>query len=100
MNACLLILIAPPANEEAVIDWLLQQESISGFTGLQAYGHSSEHARFSLAEQVTGRQQRVRFEIETNENTAHELVAVLRREMATLGLRYWIVPLLDAGRIE
>lgn len=55
----LLILTAPPNLEETLVDVLLQQTAISGFTTSNVSGHGSSHGegavKLSLVEQVTGR---------------------------------------------
>ncbi|HDP88804.1 MAG TPA: DUF3240 domain-containing protein [Thioalkalivibrio sp.] len=99
MNPTLLILVADPENEETVVDWLLAQDAIGGFTGHRGFGHSTEHGRFSLAEQVTGRQDRVLFHVESDAATAARLLDGLRAELPGLGIRYWLIPLAGAGRI-
>lgn len=100
MGAVLLILIAPPELEESLVDWLLAREEISGFTGQPAYGHSRSHGGFSLVEQVTGRQRRVMYQVQTDEPTARSLLEALRRDLAGAGLRYWLAPLLEAGPLD
>lgn len=100
MNDVLLTLIARPDAEEIVIDWLLGRDELSGFTGEAAWGHSREHGRFNLVEQVTGRQRRAVFHLQIDSAQAEPLLAAMRDELAGLGLRYWLVPLLDSGTIE
>ncbi|MFI9651886.1 DUF3240 family protein [Guyparkeria sp. GHLCS8-2] len=99
MNDVLLTLIARPDAEEIVIDWLLGRDELSGFTGEAAWGHSREHGRFNLVEQVTGRQRRSIFHLKLEQDAAAPLLEAMRDELAGLGLRYWIVPLLDSGAI-
>lgn len=96
----LLTIITRPDVEEIVIDWLLDREDLSGFTGEAAWGHSREHGHFSLVEQVTGRQRRALFHLQIDSTQAETLVAAMRDELSGLGLRYWIVPLIDSGVIE
>ena len=100
MTDVLLTLIARPDVEEIVIDWLLGREELSGFTGEAAWGHSREHGRFSLVEQVTGRQRRAVFHLKLEQSQAGPLLDAMRDELAGLGLRYWVVPLLGHGVIE
>lgn len=99
MNDVLLTLIARPDVEEVVIDWLLGRDELSGFTGEAAFGHSREHGRFSLVEQVTGRQRRAVFHLKLDQDEAEPLLEAMRDELAGLGLRYWLVPMLDSGVI-
>ncbi len=98
MNKALLILVVAPENEETLVDWLLAHDQIAGFTGYRGFGHSVEHGRFSLAEQVTGRQDRVMFHVETDAATAGALVQGLRGDLSGVPVRYWQVPLADSGR--
>ena len=100
MKPMLLTLIARPDVEEVVIDWLLGREELTGFTGQAAYGHSSEHGGFSLVEQVTGRQRRAMFHVQIDEGQADALLAAMRGELAGLGLRYWLTPMVATGVIE
>ncbi|QGT78195.1 DUF3240 domain-containing protein [Guyparkeria halophila] len=100
MTDVLLTLIARPDVEELVVDWLLGREELSGFTGEAAWGHSREHGRFNLVEQVTGRQRRAVFHLQIDSTQAEPLITAMRGELSGLGLRYWLVPLLDSGAIE
>lgn len=99
MNDVLLTLIARPDVEETVIDWLLDREELAGFTGEAAWGHSRDHGHFSLVEQVTGRQRQAVFHLELEHDQAGRLLGAMRDELPGLGLRYWLVPLLDHGVI-
>lgn len=99
MTDVLLTLIARPDVEELVVDWLLVRDELSGFTGEVAWGHSREHGRFNLVEQVTGRQRRAVFHLEIESDQAQSLIQAMRDELAGLGLRYWLVPVHDSGEI-
>ncbi|MDG4867999.1 DUF3240 family protein [Guyparkeria sp. 1SP6A2] len=99
MNDVLLTLIARPDVEEVVVDWLLGRDELSGFTGEAAWGHSREHGQFNLVEQVTGRQRRAVFHLKIESAQAEALIEAMRDELAGLGLRYWLVPMLDSGVI-
>jgi hypothetical protein len=95
----LLTIIARPDVEETVIDWLLDREELAGFTGEAAWGHSRDHGRFNLVEQVTGRQRQAVFHLKLEQDQAGPLIEAMRDELAGLDLRYWLVPLLDHGVI-
>lgn len=99
MTDVLLVLITPPDLEEPLVDWLLARTEISGFTGLPAYGHNRDHGGYSLLEQVSGRQRRAIFQVRTGADTAQSLLAALRAELPGAGLHYWVLPLLEAGRL-
>lgn len=61
MSHCLLYLIVAPAAEDAVAEWLLEDEAVSGFSSMPIAGHGSSEASMTLAEQVAGRRRRVMF---------------------------------------
>lgn len=98
-DACLLTLISAPSMEETLIDWLLTQEEISGFSSTEIYGHGSRSTHLSLLEQVTGRQKRVQFMIHTRAEVAKQLIEDLIQKYPDTGLHYLIIPILDAGQI-
>jgi hypothetical protein len=95
---CLLVLIAPPPLEEALVDFLLEREGFSGFSLLHIDG-SPAHGALSLAEQVTGRKHQVMFQVHVGCTDARKLVAQLRETFRRAGLHYWITPLIEAGPI-
>lgn len=95
---CLLVLIAPPPLEEALVDFLLEQEGFSGFS-LHEIDGSPAHGALSHAEQVTGRKRQVMFQVHAGYHDARELVAQIRETFRGAGLHYWIAPLLEAGPI-
>ncbi len=99
METCLLVIYAPPALEETLVDWLLENETVSGFSTAEAYGHGQRQSGMTLLEQVTGRQRRVQFTIETGRETAGLLVAGLKERFAGTGLHYQVLPVLEAGRV-
>jgi hypothetical protein len=101
----LLILIVPPKLEEVLVDFLLQQTSISGFTTAPANGHGTGHAaghgsvKLSLLEQVTGRQSRVQFMLHATLPVMHALIAALKAEFQHTDMHYILLPVLDAQSI-
>ena len=94
----LLTIIAPPVVEEELIDWLLTQPEITGFTSQLANGHGRGHA-MSLAEQVTGRRRQITFMIELKKQMAESIVTDLKQCFSGSGLHYWLMPLLESGSI-
>lgn len=100
MNECLLVIVATPAVEETLVDWLLERSVVSGFSSVRIDGHGSRHAELSLAEQVLGRQRKVMFHVHLARESISGLLDELRTEFAGAGLHYWVMPLLEAGRID
>jgi len=94
----LLAIIAQPTLEEELIDWLLTQENISGFTSQAANGHGSGH-EMSLSEQVTGRRHQIVFWIELEKQMAELILIDLKKRFSGSGLHYWLMPLSERGSI-
>jgi hypothetical protein len=94
----LLTLIAPPALEEPLVDWLLEFDSDLGFTSFPVYGHSSGHEGMTLAEQVSGRKRRVRFELHLSDAQWRPLADRLERDFRGTGIHWWVVPVTALGR--
>lgn len=100
MKQCLLIIVTPHALEESLVDWLLERDALSGFSSMRIDGHGSRHTELSLAEQVLGRQRKVMFQVHTECALIETLLAALRCDFTGAGLHYWVMPLVDAGRID
>lgn len=98
MTPCLLTLIATPALEERLVDWLLERGH-DGFTTLPCQGHGTSHESLSAAEQVAGRKRQVAFWLQVPSATATALVNELATEFEDAQLHYWIVPVTSAGPI-
>lgn len=95
----LLTLNVPFALEEAIVDCLLTFESDHGFCSFQVYAHDHRNEGLSLAEQVSGRQKRLRFQMYVEQRVLAELLARLREEFSGAGIRYWVMPVVDNGMI-
>jgi len=95
---CLLVLIAPPQLEEALVDFLLEHEGFSGFS-LQKIDGSPAHGTLTLPEQVTGRKRQVMFHVHALCSGVRGLVAQLGERFSGAGLHYWILPVIEAGPI-
>ncbi len=94
----LLTIIAPPKMEEPLVDWLLMQSDIKGFTSQLAHGHGSGH-EMSLAEQVSGRRRQVTFWIELEKIKAESILVDLKQNFLGTGLHYWLLPLSESGSV-
>jgi hypothetical protein len=101
----LLILIVTPKLEEVLVDFLLQQSAISGFTTAPSSGHGTGHGaghssvKLSLVEQVTGRQSRVQFMLHATLPVMHALIAALKAKFQHTDMHYILLPVLDAQSI-
>ncbi|HHJ18533.1 MAG TPA: DUF3240 domain-containing protein [Gammaproteobacteria bacterium] len=95
----LLVINTPPALEDSVSDWLLQEDACEGFTSSAVHGHSRNTHHYSLAEQVTGRQKRTAFQIQGEAAQVQAILQGLRQQFQGVGLHYWIVPVLEGGEL-
>ncbi len=95
----LVTLGVPPSLEDNVVDCLLTLESERGFSSLQINAHHHLNQGLSIAEQVTGRQKEIRFEIRVSEEGLQELLQQLRLEFSGSQLYYWVSPVLQSGVI-
>ncbi len=99
MNECLLVIIATPAVEETLVDWLLERPELTGFSSQRIDGHGARLSALSLAEQVAGRQRKVMFHAHTDCRAVEALVEALKEGFRGAGLHYWVMPLMAAGQI-
>lgn len=97
----LLILIANPKLEDMLVDFLLQQNKLSGFTSSQVSGHGAGRAavNLSLVEQVTGRQNRVQFMLHAPLPVLHGLIQEIRQKFQNTDMHYILLPVLEAQSI-
>lgn len=95
----LVTLNVPPSLEEAVVDCLLTLESEHGFCSFSVNSHDHRNEGLSLAEQVSGRQEKIRFQMYVPEQGLAQLLAQLRAEFSGAGIRYWVLPVIENGVI-
>ncbi len=95
----LVTLNVPTSLEEVIVDCLLTFESEYGFSSFPVYAHDHRNEGLSLAEQVSGRQKRLRFQMYVDEQALSALLARLRQEFSGAGIRYWVLPVVDNGLI-
>ncbi|EIC21776.1 Protein of unknown function (DUF3240) [Thiorhodovibrio frisius] len=97
-NALLSLIVAPEA-EEAVAAWLLDDETIPGFSSTPIAGHGSSESSMTLAEQVAGRRRRVMFFTHLEQSVAERVLERLREDFPGADIHYWIAPVLVAGHL-
>lgn len=97
MTQHLLTLIAPPALEESLIDWLLERPATSGFLSMRVETHGSQHGLLTIAEQVSGRQRKVMFQVKLSADAQATLIEQLQQNYRGAGIEYWTCPISDAG---
>jgi hypothetical protein len=94
---CLLAILADTGVRGTLIDWLLNYSEDMVFSSIAVEWHGIDPTHFSVAEQVTGRQNKLLFHIQTSTGEAQRLCEQLRQAFAGAQLRYWIQPVLEAG---
>lgn len=96
---CLVTINVPPSLEEAVVDCLLTFEWELGFSSFPVSAHDHLNKGLSLAEQVTGRQKKIRFQMYIEKPKISALLNKLQTEFPDSGIRYWVMPVLENGII-
>lgn len=98
-NLFLVTLNVPTALEEAMVDCLLTFETAQGFSSFTVSAHDHRNQGLSIAEQVTGRQRKMRFQMYIDKQHVAALVNKLKCDFAGTGLHYWVVPVIEHGEI-
>ena len=95
----LVTLNIPPSLEELMVDSLLMFEEDHGFSSFPVNAHHHDNKGLSLAEQVTGRQKRIRFQMYVPAEELPALLEQLRRDFSGSGIQYWVLPVIENGVI-
>lgn len=97
---CCLVLVCHKSLEERMVDHLLEHpEWVSGFSVTAIEGHSQKELLPSILEQVRGRSQRIEIRCVMNRADADALLAHLKQVEANRDIAYWVLPVLDFGRL-
>jgi len=92
----LLVLTLRPNLEDEVIDWLLANPEISGFTSVPAFGHGGAHHLLSTAEQVAGKQARTQLQVQLPLPALGGVLTELTARFGT-SVHSWAIPLLTGN---
>lgn len=95
----LLFIVVSTAIEDSIVDWLLEQQQISGFTSLPVSGHGTSVHSLSVYEQVTGRRKQILFQMHMQASQTRDVIDALKQKFQGSGIHYWVVPVADAGRV-
>ena len=96
----LLTLVVSRSVEDTVLDLLLAHPDIvPGFTTHPAEGHGARVALHEPREQVMGSARRLAIRIVSSRETANGVIALLKESLSGAKVFYWVVPVLEAGRI-
>ena len=92
-------LICDPDVEEKLLDALLTTFDDEIFTSTPVFSHGTAHGRLSAGEQVMGRSRSVFVQIIVTAEESIALDALLRRDFAGTGIRFWTTALAAEGEI-
>ena len=96
----LVVLNVPVSLEEVLIDWLLARADDVGFTVVPSFGHGVDHQHLSAAEQVSGRQRRLEFQIQMSSELAEAFLASAREAFGRADMHYSVLPMSAGGHIN
>ncbi len=97
---CYLVLVCHRSLEERLVDHLLEHpEWVRGFSVSPIEGHSQNEHLPTVVEQVRGRSHRVEIRTVINRDDAQALLAHLREAEPNHEIAYWILPVLEFGRL-
>ncbi len=96
---CMLSIIVPVAIEEVMIDWLHEQEEITGFNSIEIFGHGTHEEQMSLYEKVTGKSRRIMYQSHLSEKNARIVLSRLQQDFAKNDIHFMIRPLIAAGNL-
>ena len=97
---CLLTLVFPPSLEENVIGMLLEHPQWAArFICFRADGHGQAMPLSGSAELVRGRTPRLIVQMVVVRSEAHALLGQLRAAVPSPDIAYWMVDLLEFGRL-
>ncbi len=97
---CCLVLVCHRTLEERMVDHLLEHpEWVSGFSVTPIDGHSQDAHLPTVLEQVRGRSHRVEIRIVMNNEDARALLDHLRIAEPNHKIAYWLMPVIEFGRL-
>lgn len=99
MTEAVLMIITSPNVEELMIDLLLEQPDISGFTSHTVNAHGAGGNHLSMQEQVSGRQQKVQFMVYGTQSALQAFIELIKTTLEHSGTRYILLPAIDSGVI-
>jgi hypothetical protein len=90
-------ILCPPDVEEKLLDQLLIEFPDEMFTSTPTFGHGIAHGAMNPDEQVLGRARALLIQIVLNPSAWQTLRALLTRDFAGTGVRYWVTSVSEEG---
>ncbi len=94
----LLVLNINPELEEDLVDFLLENPDVRGFTSYHVHGHGA-FPNMSITEQVSGRRKRIQLEVMLDQDAIATLLGSLKKEVGN-DIVYWEQAISNSGRID
>lgn len=99
-DEALLSLVFPPALNDLLVDWLLEQPQIKGFISLPVNGHGGSEHSMSAAEKVAGYRKAVMIQTHMPRRDACDLLSRLKQDFQGSDIHYWLAPLIEGGHLR
>jgi hypothetical protein len=96
----LLTLIVPIELKDEIVDTLMSQEQVSGFSLGKIEGYSRNHSHYNISELVEGHRAFYRFEIVLDNSQLDNVKSMLKKACVSSNIHYWLMPLLDSGSLN
>lgn len=96
-NELVLVAIVPEDLKDKIVDTLMGETCVSGFSLSQIQGFSKAHSHYNIREQVEGYRDFFRFEILHHASNSERLCYSLNKASNDKRIRYWILPLIETG---
>lgn len=99
MSELCLNILCPLAVEEKLLDLLLMSPNAEIFTSSPTAAHGLAFGLLSQSEQVLGRMLATQVQVVLSETDKAALLKVIQQQFSGVGLRYWITPVIESGRL-
>ena len=100
MPDVLLTLVMPEDVAQHVEDLLLgRPDLIAGFTATHVDGHGSAVRLVEARELVRGHAPRIQIQTVGSEEAMRAALALIRHELPQANVFYWLLPVLESGRL-
>lgn len=86
----ILVLMVPEAIKDKLVDVLIAEPSLSGFSLSKIQGYSANNSHFNIKEQVEGYKDLYRFEVLHQDQQSEQLITYIKSSFGDIKLRYWV----------
>ena len=93
----LLVIMVPQEMKDRLVDALISETQLSGFSLSKIQGFSQNNSHFNIKEQVEGYKDLFRFEVLHESSLSEQLILTIKALFHERTVRYWLTPVLDAS---